>query len=45
MVGKDGWKKKKLEIAEAKKIRNNETRRRKTLLKVGSGTGAIMAGV
>ena len=41
---KTGGRKKKLEIAEAKKIRNNETRRRKTLLKVGSGTEAIMAG-
>ena len=41
---KTGGRKKKLEITEAKKIRNNETRRRKTLLKVGSGTGATMAG-
>lgn len=45
MEGKDGWLiKKKLDIAEAKRIRKNEAERRKNLLKVGAGTGAIMAG-
>lgn len=45
MEGNDGWLiKKKLDIAEAKRIRKNEAERRKNLLKVGAGTGAIMAG-